>query len=136
MIFGVYRCLDAKGRLLYVGFTGSLNERLATHKTSSPWFRRVDHTRFVVFNTQKEAQNAERKAIKEERPLYNKTNNPRWLEQQPPPCDRRCITIPIRLYRFAEKRMLEISEQTGRKPNFSHYVNLLLCREWKKAQTA
>jgi predicted GIY-YIG superfamily endonuclease len=71
----LYRWFDADDRLLYIGITGDLGVRTAAHTKGSSWMdfaasRSVQHywDRFTV-------ERAEVKAIKQERPLFNRQHN-------------------------------------------------------------
>jgi hypothetical protein len=68
----VYRCLAADGRLLYVGCTHSYAARMASHKTSKPWWPEVADVTRESFGSLTEARAAERLAIQSEGPVYNR----------------------------------------------------------------
>lgn len=78
--FTVYRCYDTSGRLLYVGYSADIAERLRQHRRSSPWFSGVDRITVKVFRTRVEASNAEMDAIRTEWPLHNVRYAPGWTE--------------------------------------------------------
>lgn len=67
----VYRFYDADGRLLYVGRTGKLVERMAQHRRKQPWFADIATTTLVLCSSYTAAIAAEAHAIKTENPLYN-----------------------------------------------------------------
>lgn len=67
----VYRCYDNCGRLLYIGVSSNITERLKQHRRSSPWWSEVDRTVMKVFARRLDAMRAERLAIKAERPAKN-----------------------------------------------------------------
>ena len=82
----VYRIFDARDRLLYVGCTEDVQTRIYMHRATHTM---VDahlihrhyhhHTSELIGTSLAEARAAERKAIKEERPLLNRQHNPtRW----------------------------------------------------------
>lgn len=74
----LYRHYDADGVLLYVGISRSVTARLAQH-ADSPWDHLIARVEVERFATREEAEEAEREAIKNERPIYNRTHNGRWL---------------------------------------------------------
>lgn len=72
----LYRHYDADGDLLYVGISRDTLVRLAQHKANGAiWVDDVTKTSIECFPCRKEALKAERRAIKAERPLYNKDHN-------------------------------------------------------------
>jgi hypothetical protein len=66
----LYRHFDSDGRLLYVGISLSAIIRLAEHR-ASPWFDDIARVEIERHPTRKAALAAERKAIRDERPLHN-----------------------------------------------------------------
>lgn len=76
----VYRCYSSAGRLLYVGYSADVPERLRQHRRSSPWFAEVDRIAVKVYRTSAEALAAELEAIRTEWPLHNVRHAPGWLE--------------------------------------------------------
>lgn len=68
----VYRCFDAEGRLIYVGCTVELTARRRWHEIQSPWWPEVAEIRTEKFADITKAHIAEARAIRSERPLYNK----------------------------------------------------------------
>lgn len=73
----LYRFFGADGRLLYVGITGSLSERLMSHNSDKPWFAEIVNATFQHYKTRAEAMRAEQRAILREGPLYNIDGNTR-----------------------------------------------------------
>lgn len=72
----LYRHYDVDGDLLYVGISNNARARLAQHKSAGAvWVSDVAQTSIEVFSCREEALEAERRAIKAERPLYNKAHN-------------------------------------------------------------
>lgn len=67
----VYRVFDATDRLLYVGCSVDVEQRMANHEGASPWF--VFHARVetVSYPTRAEAEHAEANAIASEHPRWN-----------------------------------------------------------------
>lgn len=66
----VYRMYSAAGRLLYVGMTGNLSSRLASH-VEKRWFPLVNTIRLEWFLTRSDAEAAEARAIRDEHPQIN-----------------------------------------------------------------
>lgn len=69
--FVMYRCYDADDRLLYVGATSSLADRLEDHRNQAEWFTAHSRLRVQVFGDYADALAAERAAIRAEAPLFN-----------------------------------------------------------------
>jgi hypothetical protein len=67
----LYRLYDEKDRLLYIGVTGDLGQRLGEH-SAKRWFPLVDHAKFEWLPTRAAALLAERRAIIAEHPRYNR----------------------------------------------------------------
>lgn len=70
----LYRHLDKNGRLLYVGISLDATARLKDHMHVSSWKGDIAMVVISWFETRKEALDAEKKAIVNERPLYNKVH--------------------------------------------------------------
>jgi hypothetical protein len=68
----LYRHYDAGGSLLYVGISVNLGSRTRDHRRAAPWVQFVDRTVSTWFPTRQEALEAERSAIQNELPLFNK----------------------------------------------------------------
>jgi len=70
----VYRLHDAKGALLYVGYSVSPKERVRFHRYSQTWGHEVDKDGTTVqwFPTMAAAADAEVDAIRSEFPKFNK----------------------------------------------------------------
>lgn len=69
----VYRAYDAEHRLLYVGLTSSsMRTRMALHKSKSEWFVLCSRVSEEKFDNRRAAEEAERLAIINEKPLFNK----------------------------------------------------------------
>lgn len=67
----VYRCLDADGRLLYVGMTEQPRRRLRVHELTKSWWPKVGLITLEEYRTREEAAAAEREAILGEAPAFN-----------------------------------------------------------------
>jgi predicted GIY-YIG superfamily endonuclease len=85
----VYRLYDAAGRLLYVGVTDHLRVRLGQHAKDKSWWPEVASRTIAWYGTRQEAEDAETKAIGEEKPIHNKVRRPRPKgPSMTPPGDR------------------------------------------------
>lgn len=69
--FTVYRHFDANGVLLYVGNSYSMTARTIMHLRSAQWRYEIASIPVEHFTTLRDAENAERIAILDEKPLYN-----------------------------------------------------------------
>ena len=98
--YHVYRIFDASDRLLYVGCTQDVTTRIYMHR--STWtmvdafliHRHYHRHTSVEIGPLADARAAERKAIKDERPLLNRQHNPtRWrrLDGQYVPVDAETV---------------------------------------------
>lgn len=82
----VYRVYDADGRLIYVGSTRNLTQRLRMHAYgyTAWWNSQAVKTVAKVYKTEREARDAESAAIRSERPRWNITgkwwSNSDWTE--------------------------------------------------------
>lgn len=80
----LYRHWDAEGRLLYVGISLSAVQRLAAHRQSSRWYPRIKWIEIERHPTREAALEAERIAIRDEKPLCNLDHNkPHWSTFEP-----------------------------------------------------
>jgi predicted GIY-YIG superfamily endonuclease len=67
----VYRLYSATDDLLYVGITNSIIHRFGQHLATKPWFPEVSRATFQHFASRVEAHEAERRAVRTERPRHN-----------------------------------------------------------------
>lgn len=67
----LYRHFDASGRLLYIGISLNAVSRLAQHRITSPWFEDIARIELEWHETRTAAHDAERAAIRDERPIHN-----------------------------------------------------------------
>jgi predicted GIY-YIG superfamily endonuclease len=67
----LYRHFAADGTLLYVGISLNPLNRLGQHKHNAAWFDKITRVAIEQFPSWAAALEAERNAIKEEKPLYN-----------------------------------------------------------------
>lgn len=72
----LYRHYDAEGVLLYVGIAVSVVGRLAQHAKGSHWSSRIAQITVEWFDSREQAEDAERAAIVDEAPMYNKAGVP------------------------------------------------------------
>lgn len=77
----LYRAYDRAGRLLYLGMTSCIYQRVKGHRRTSKWYRDVqswevvDLGRSCSWHT---ARDAEARAIRAEDPIHNVVHSPRW----------------------------------------------------------
>lgn len=80
----VYRCFDIEGRLIYVGSTTNVFNRLQQHQNTSWWAPTVAKVNSAVYANGILARAVERVAIRDEIPRWNKAGKwvgrGRWLE--------------------------------------------------------
>lgn len=77
----LYRHFGAEGELLYVGISKSAAARLAQHHRTAHWFDGITNVTIEHFPSRQAALEAERRAIREERPLFNKSG----VDREPAP---------------------------------------------------
>lgn len=70
----LYRHFDKAGNLLYVGISISTVSRLAQHRCGSAWYDQIARITVEKFASAKAASEAERSAIRTERPIHNKAH--------------------------------------------------------------
>ena len=75
--FHLYRHFDAAGTLLYVGVSISALNRLMGHKEKAHWYWTIARMDVANYETRQASLDAERRAIVEEKPLFNITHNKR-----------------------------------------------------------
>lgn len=71
----LYRYFDNDGSLLYIGISLSAVARAVQHRQNAHWWDKVHRCEVERFPTRALAADAERKAIKAERPLHNVVHN-------------------------------------------------------------
>lgn len=71
IVTALYRYFDEDDRLLYVGITKALRTRTAQHASRSSWSEFSVRSTITRYPTRREAEDAERLAIVEEKPLFN-----------------------------------------------------------------
>lgn len=67
----VYRIYDVDGRLLYVGSTRDIRERIRSHLSTKRWWWEVADIRVDVYPNRSLGEDAEQRAIAEENPREN-----------------------------------------------------------------
>jgi|TARA_R110002012_G_scaffold57602_1_gene148578 hypothetical protein len=76
----LYRAYGEKDELLYVGKSKTIMSRITSHLAKSDWKLRVVKLLFEDFKDEKTLDDAEIKAIKKEKPMYNKTHNNKEIQ--------------------------------------------------------
>lgn len=89
----LYRHFDEAGRLLYVGISLSAFQRTRQHGQAAPWFEDVERIEIEWFSARHEAEGAEWRAIKNEKPIYNKQFNQRASVEIPDGQDDKRILV-------------------------------------------
>lgn len=72
----LYRFFNATGDLLYVGITMNPASRWKSHRDEKPWWLEVTSITVEHHPDRASAEEAERQAIRSERPWYNLVHNP------------------------------------------------------------
>lgn len=67
----LYRHFDGDGTLLYVGISLSAMGRLSGHRHHSEWFELIRTVTIEKYPSREEAEEAEKRAVLTERPVYN-----------------------------------------------------------------
>lgn len=70
----VYRFYDAEKNPVYIGSTSTEYVRLATHRRQSPWWDHVEYVAISAYESEDAMVEAERAAIRSEKPRFNKLN--------------------------------------------------------------
>ncbi len=71
----LYRYFDKEGVLLYIGISSRPGSRMQEHITQKSWSNEIADIKLETFDTRKEAEAAEKAAIRTENPKYNVTHN-------------------------------------------------------------
>lgn len=103
--YHLYRHWDKDKNLLYVGISLHAVVRLFQHKCTCAWFDQIASVTIEVFKNRQEAEIAERAAIRNESPLWNKSAG----APKKPNRDLRNITLrmPEELHAQLEKLAAE-----------------------------
>lgn len=85
----VYRCYDATGRLIYIGATSNLEQRLTYHRSQAWWWSLACRITDEPHPDMEAAHDAEWAAIAAENPAFNlarkrgrPTSRPHWLSDE------------------------------------------------------
>lgn len=70
----LYRWYNWENKLLYVGITSNIGARIKDHKRQSGWANEAEYIELEWFYTREEVEAAERVAIRNEKPKYNKAH--------------------------------------------------------------
>jgi hypothetical protein len=73
----LYRFYDSEFRLLYIGVTGRLVDRITQHRTKAEWWPLVAYLETEWHQSMYWALEAERAAIADEFPSFNRRSLPR-----------------------------------------------------------
>ncbi len=76
----LYRFYGARDALLYVGVTDQPSQRWAEHMQQKSWWSKVRRETREWFDSREAAEDAERKAIETEQPVYNVVHSVRAPE--------------------------------------------------------
>lgn len=76
----VYRLTNKVGALLYVGMSRNPPQRWAWHAEQHPWWPDVAEYSVTWYGSRAEAESEERRARKEDQPVYNVHSTPRHGE--------------------------------------------------------
>jgi hypothetical protein len=71
----VYRFFDKGGRLLYVGIAYDPTERWKYHADKTRWWKDAVDNTIEWYDTRREAERAEKVALRYEKPIYNKAGS-------------------------------------------------------------
>jgi len=81
--FYVYRCYDAEDRLIYVGQSGNVDQRIKIHRRGPVGVSMVRHDVTGPYPTREAALTAEARVIASEKPLLNQRCNIERLYDEP-----------------------------------------------------
>lgn len=116
----LYRLYDAEDRLLYVGITVNLQDRMSDHQKQSWWLRVASRT-VTLHASRREAAKAEMVAIHDEHPLLNLTGASRPAVVRRRPGRRRGpnrVPLTVRILVETDDRLTEAVEMTGQSPQY------------------
>jgi hypothetical protein len=89
----LYRAFDQAGVLLYIGISVSALERLRAHRRQSGWFGDLATLTVQAFPDRASLEQAERVAIRDERPLWNVQYN-KAPQRSPVPLGKGYLVCP------------------------------------------
>jgi hypothetical protein len=101
----LYRHFDENGNLLYIGACANYATRRHSHKALSEWAPEIYREEIVYFETLRDALDAERTAIWNEKPVHNQR---RWR-----PKGLKAKDIQITLRRLPRPQVEEIARDLG-----------------------
>jgi DNA-binding XRE family transcriptional regulator len=112
----LYRLFDADDVLLYVGITAKFASRLKNHERAQPWWSRVDHHTVEIVPAV-DARRAERRAIYDEAPLFNKIGVRQTYEAKDDPLDEwganiRAARAAAGLTQFELSKLMGVASMT------------------------
>lgn len=74
----LYRFFNAQHELLYVGITNNPFNRFSGHSKDKDWFKEIAYSTFEHYPNRLAVDKAETRAIKSEKPKYNKAKTDGW----------------------------------------------------------
>jgi len=111
----LYRAYDDKEKLLYVGQSISVMNRLKQHMKSSEWSGIVNNITLQRFKNQRQLSRAELKAIEEEKPVYNIAHNSNYREQ--------VLKLRLKVKQLNDELRREKNRMAFREANYIIYEN-------------
>jgi predicted GIY-YIG superfamily endonuclease len=113
----LYRFFDSNKQLLYVGISINAYERAKQHRKEKYWWEEVATITLTRYEHRQDVEEAERWAIKNEQPLYNKIHANPWykLEPRPVPEQRKQLESLLDFYKIRLnnlERLVALKEQT------------------------
>lgn len=134
----VYRLYDAKGGLLYVGFTeGLAADRLRSHRRNGKWGADIQAAAFERFPSRSEGLAAEAAAIAAEAPRYNRLR-PRIDRPEPrglTPAQLAAIERQGAEYARRSRREQGLPEQVEDPTTYAELARLLVRSEERTTAT-
>lgn len=86
---------DQNGDLIYVGITCNPPARIKQHSKDKEWFSEVTNITLESFRTRHELEEAEKQAIRTERPKYNVLHNQQSMQLAPKESGIECKRDPF-----------------------------------------
>lgn len=121
-LVSLYRHFDKDGVLLYIGVTNNLGFRNKSHKTYAKWHDESHSITSEIFKNRELALWAEKEAIINEKPKYNRTHAIKEIKSP----EKRSDYIYIKIGRDVKKRIKERAKIEG--VNMTIYVRQLIMR--------
>lgn len=111
----LYRFFDKDKNLLYIGISKSFGNRFNQHAHISEWFAKANSVTIEHYPNRASVETAEKKAIKSERPKYNKSHNPDYESA-------------VKHYRILKSHFF----RKGKVPDSDHHELMILTeKNWK-----